>query len=123
MLEIDLNGKTAFSPGERIDVEVRWDLAATPLSAELRVVWNTSGKGDRDLEVVETISVEAGRMADRQRLSVTLPEEPYSFSGKLLSINWALEMIVFPTKESTRQPITIAPEGREVVMEFNDESA
>lgn len=46
-----------------------------------------------------------------------LPEAPYSFSGKLISLAWALELIAYPSKEVVRREIVLAPGGSEVRLE------
>lgn len=115
MLKIDLKGQTTFEPGEQIDVDVEWSLSEPPESLELRVVWNTSGKGSQDIGVAAIEKLEFPSANDRRRMSLTLPREPYSFSGRLISIIWALELVSLPTEESTRTVITIGPDGRETV--------
>lgn len=109
-------GSTTFDPGAEIDVFLEWDLEEEPEAVELRLVWNTSGKGDTDLEVARTERFEWPSRSGSRRTTVTLPREPYSFSGKLISLIWALELIALPGEASTRREITIAPGGREVRM-------
>jgi hypothetical protein len=46
-----------------------------------------------------------------------LPEAPYSFSGKLISLVWALELVLEPSKEVTRREIIVAPGGQEVHLD------
>jgi hypothetical protein len=45
---------------------------------------------------------------------VQLPWGPYSFSGKLISLIWAFELIALPSEDSIRQEIVIGPDAREV---------
>lgn len=107
-------GQTAFEPGAEIDLYLEWDLDDEPEAIELRLVWNTSGKGDTDLEVARTERFEWPSRRESRQASVMLPRQPYSFSGKLVSLIWALELIALPGDASTRREITIAPGGREV---------
>jgi hypothetical protein len=109
-------GQTDFEPGAPIDVDVSWDFESPPESLELRVVWNTAGKGTTDLSVVQSQTIESPTPRDSRRLTIALPSAPYSFSGKLVSLIWALELVALPGKESTRQEIVVAPAGREVVL-------
>ncbi len=37
------------------------------------------------------------------------PRSPYSFSGKLISLIWALELVALPGREAARTEITLAP--------------
>ena len=116
MMQIELGNQLAFLPGETIDVEVSWQLPEPPVLVELRCVWNTSGKGTRDVGVEATIPLEYPNAFENLRVTLTLPGHPYSFSGKLLSIIWALELVALPSEESTRTEIIIGPGAAEVVV-------
>ena len=116
MVKIDLKSEPNFEPGAEILAYLSWDTDSQPKSVELRVVWNTSGKGNRDIEVAQTIPLDATSWQSEKQVSLTLPEEPYSFSGRLISVQWALELVLLPSEESTRVPITIGPDASEVVM-------
>ena len=107
--------RTAFEPGETIDVEVEWLFDRQIESVELRLVWFTRGKGDTDVSVVERMPFEMPSPADKERVSLTLPMAPYSFSGKLISLCWSLELVA-DDDESERMDITIAPDAREVML-------
>jgi hypothetical protein len=109
-----VGGESGFEPGTPIEVDVAWDLERMPDAVELRVVWNTSGKGDTDVGVAGTERFVSPPPRDSRRVAVTLPVAPYSFSGKLISLIWALELVALPQEESTRVEITIAPGGQEV---------
>ena len=108
--------RTAFQPGEAISIEVQWDLPDEPEVIEVRLVWNTSGKGDTDVGVEQTISLDAPEPFGTRQLELELPAAPYSFSGKLISLVWALELVAKPSDESCRTEITIAPDAREIVL-------
>jgi len=109
-------GWTNFEPGAEVDVDLSWDLESPPTALELRVVWNTAGKGTTDLSIVQSHMIESPMPRDSRRMTITLPASPYSFSGKLVSLIWALELVALPSMQSTRQEIIIAPAGREVVL-------
>lgn len=119
------DGRTAFKPSETITIETQWELDGEPESLEVRMVWNTSGKGDTDIGVEKTIPIESPQPVETRRLDVTLPAAPYSFSGKHVSLIWALELVVKPSDASTRTEITIAPGRREVLLhrESNEQPA
>ena len=116
------DGRTAFWPGETIDVEAGWDTDQPVESAELRLVWYTRGKGNEDVSVVETITIENAAARGYEKRQLELPLAPYSFSGKIVSLVWALELVLLPGGESTRVDITIAPQGREVVLHTESET-
>jgi len=52
---------------------------------------------------------------DQRTFRFALPEGPYSFSGKLISIIWAIELILEPGPSVERREIVMSPSGREVV--------
>lgn len=110
------SSQSAFEPGAEIDVYLEWTLDDEPEAVELRLVWNTSGKGDTDLEIVQTQRFEWPSRNEMKQTTITLPREPYSFSGKLISLIWALELIALPGEASTRKEITIGPGGTEVLI-------
>ncbi|MBM3970787.1 MAG: hypothetical protein FJ302_13160 [Planctomycetes bacterium] len=108
--------RSDFEPMETISVEAQWELDSEPDSLQLRVVWNTSGKGDTNISTKKIITIDSPGAADSRRLDVELPAEPYSFSGKYVSLIWALELIAQPLNESCRREITIGPGRREVLL-------
>lgn len=113
------DGRIAFNPAETIAVEARWELDAEPEALEVRIVWNTSGKGSTDIGIEKTVSLDAPGLSGSRRLEVELPAAPYSFSGKLISLIWALELVALPSGASCRKEITIAPSQREVLLHPN----
>jgi hypothetical protein len=116
-LRIELaGGRTAFTPGELLSGRVSWRVPESPASVELRLFWYTSGKGTQDVGVVDTSSFASPRADDGRDFTLPLPREPYSFSGKLISIVWALELIVEPGGHVERREFVLAPWGREVVV-------
>jgi hypothetical protein len=51
-----------------------------------------------------------------------LPEGPYSFSGQLITLSWALWLIPKKSKESGKFPIVISPTGEEINLLKPDRS-
>ncbi len=116
LLRIDLaEGRTAFRPGETVAGEAAWRLDRAPASAELRLFWHTQGKGDPDQEVVEMVRFDAPRAEDRRDFALRLPAGPWSFSGKLVSLLWSLELVV-EGEGATRIEIVLSPTGRELLL-------
>jgi hypothetical protein len=113
-LGIDL-GALNFKPGDRIDGRVSWQLERPPESAELRLFWYTKGKGTQDVENVDSASFATPQIHDERLFSFTLPAQPFSFSGQLISIVWALELLVEPGGHVERLEFVMSPTGREVV--------
>jgi len=114
-LEIKMrDDKTGFLPGEELAGEVSWRVEPPSYSVELRLFWRTEGKGSRDVEVVESIGFVAPARQDRREFRFQAPESPYSFSGKLVSIVWALELVLSPNEEIERLDIVISPTRAEI---------
>jgi hypothetical protein len=110
------DGRTQFSPGEQIDVTAEWQLERRPEAVEARLVWYTRGKGDTDVCIVETQRFDTPQPFQTANCRFQLPAAPYSFSGKLISLIWAIELVVEPGGESQRLDIVVAPDGREVEL-------
>jgi hypothetical protein len=116
-LSIVLNeDKTACAPRETLRGTVRWNLDANPRHLELSLFWYTAGKGTRDVGVVETVRFDEPGAYGTKDFSFPLPEGPYSFSGKLISLLWALELTSSPDSETSRREITLSPTGQEIVL-------
>lgn len=116
-LQLELaENRTAFSPGEILAGTASWQLSKPPREAELRLVWQTRGKGSPDSEIVSTTVFPAPQAADTRPFKVTLPDAPYSFSGQLITLLWAVELVLQPGDECARREITLGPGGREVVL-------
>ena len=108
--------RTAFAPGETIAGAADWTWGEAPGEAEVRLCWLTQGKGTEDAELVETITFANPRATDLRQFSFVAPAAPYSFSGKLISLIWAVEVVLQPDDLSERVEIIIAPDGREVLL-------
>jgi hypothetical protein len=116
-LRIEVSGgQQGYKPGETIRGRVTWQVDEPPQSAELRLFWYTSGKGTQDVENVDSVPFQTPQLHDDRTFSVTLPRQPYSFSGKLISLLWALELIVEPGSNVERQELVMSPSGAEVVL-------
>ena len=116
-LRIELaGGRTAFMPGEPLSGRVAWRVEGQPSSVELRLFWYTSGKGTKDVGIVQTMAFAVPRPEDQRDFTLPLPREPYSFSGTLISLTWAIELIVEPGGHVDRRELVLSPTGREVVL-------
>ena len=115
-LQIDLaDGRRTFRPGESLTGVVSWNVSGVT-TAELRLFWYTRGKGTQDVGVVETINFFNPVSSDRRPFRLALPDGPYSFSGPLVSILWAIELILEPGPSVERREIVISPSEQEVVV-------
>lgn len=115
-LELDFEqGRTSFEPGESVGVTVRWLLEEPQDRLDVRLIWYTSGRGDRDLSLLHNEQIEVAERRGERTLRFALPGGPYSFSGTLISIIWAVEVIA-ASGESLSKPFTLAPGGKEIVV-------
>lgn len=116
-LQIGLReNRRAFHPGEELAGAVLWEVDQPPRQAELRLLWFTRGKGTEDLSVVETVHFDAPQAGDTRPFQLRAPEAPHSFSGKLISLLWALELVLDPGDHCERVELVIAPDGREILL-------
>jgi hypothetical protein len=108
------DGNTSFRPGEVVEGRATWQLDEEPKSVELRLFWYTSGKGDRDVGVAESVVFEEPGASRLQPFQFRLPDGPYSFSGKLITLTWAIEIIAEPGGRCESLEITVSPTGEEI---------
>ena len=108
------SGRTGFAPGETIQGTASWRLDEAPEGLEIRLFWYTEGKGDRDVEVVGTVAVDTTALSGNREFSFSAPGAPHSFSGKLISLVWAIELVALPSGDAGRQEITISHTGDEI---------
>jgi len=106
----------AFAPGAAIVGEVAWELAKPAKAVEVRLFWYTQGKGTQDVQVVKSEVFADPPLSDKRPFRLVAPVAPYSFSGKLISLLWAVELVVKPGDEAERRELVIAPGGKEIVL-------
>jgi hypothetical protein len=108
------DGVTAFRPGDEIEATVRWQLDAPPRSLEARLFWYTEGKGDQDVGIVESLPLEGPVAEGHRGIRFRLPAGPFSFSGKLISLLWAIEAVAEPGGAVGRLELVVSPTGQEI---------
>ena len=115
MLEIRIDGgRTAFAPEETVSGHVSWHESEAPRAVEIRLLWHTEGRGDQDVGVAGTLRIEAPSAVGSSPFQFECPHGPLSFSGRLVSLLWAIEATVDPQDTTAREPIVIAPGGHEI---------
>lgn len=117
LIEVTIqDGYTSFRPGDVVEGTVTWQLDPPPSEVEARLFWFTRGKGTRDVVIVETIPYHAPTRMERRAFRFQLPAGPYSFSGNLISLVWAIEVVAQPGDTSGRAEITVSPTGDEIQL-------
>lgn len=113
-----VGGDSARKPGGVLELEACWSLSKAPKSLAVRLFWFTRGKGTQDIGVIATEPLRE-TVRGEQRVKFTLPEAPYSFSGKLISLIWAAELVA-DDAVSARWEFVLAPDGHEILLSHND---
>lgn len=117
-LRIDLTDDRQWHlPGENVSGRVVWNLDAAPEAVELRLFWHTSGKGTQDVEIVQDLRIDNPAASGERDFSFFLPLGPYSFSGSLITLAWALELVALPGGETERVQLVVAPVPAEIRLE------
>ncbi len=115
MLTIETrDGGSWFKPGETIEGNVSWHLDQETEAIEVRLFWFTRGTGAQDVEVVTTRRMARPELSGTRSFEFAVPRGPYSFSGKLITLAWAVEVVVLPGGETERLDLTIGPQPVEV---------
>jgi hypothetical protein len=114
------DGQTAFVPGETLVGGAGWNFVDAPRRIEARLFWRTRGKGTEDVEVVSTVAFEAPMASEARPFEFKLPNGPYSFSGRLISVIWGIELLAPPFSETARVEFVMAPDGREIILRSPD---
>jgi len=119
MIKIQLdNPEAAFIPGQAIEGGIVWnDLPEKAERFEIRLIWYTRGKGDRDCEIVDHQLVADPGLEGNARFKFIAPTRPYSFSGKLVSLIWAIEAVAFPGLEAEQVEFVVSNSGKEIVLD------
>ena len=70
------------------------------------------------MSIVETVplSAEFNRSSGDAPFRFQLPSAPYSFSGKLISLVWAVEVVALPANIAGRVNIILSPDGKEIEL-------
>ena len=115
-VEIRLNDdRTQYKPGETLNATVSWsDEQFDELTAYL--LWYTEGIGNQDSQVVDEQPVSTGGRSGERDVTFTLPPSPYAFSGKLITLVWAVEVLAKPGDNHDRKSFTMSPTGEEVQL-------
>jgi hypothetical protein len=115
------DGTTEFRPGEPIRGQARWQLDEPQEAIEVRLFWYTEGKGERDVGGLETERAEGPGLEGSRGFNFEAPRAPHSFSGRLITLLWAVELVALPSGEAERVDIVVAPTGKEIRLAPADE--
>jgi hypothetical protein len=108
--------KTQFAPGEMIEGTAGWEVDQRPEEATLCLFWHTAGKGEQDVGIATKMVFEEPGNIETRAFSLQAPEAPYSFSGKLITLTWSLELLIEPGHEVQRVDLVISPAAEELQL-------
>ncbi len=115
-LELHLE-ETALEPGSELAGRVAWRAEGGSVeSVIVSLLWYTEGKGTEDVEIVEQVEVEHLPIQGSHEFTFRLPDFPWSFSGTLISLVWAVEANLEPDGTVERVTLVSAPEAREIEL-------
>ena len=114
-LSIHLDEGTSYEPGSRVSGRVEWRVEGEPPDKLLiSLLWHTEGKGTEDVEIIEQQDVDHPGLVGQHCFEVQLPSFPWSFSGTLISLIWAIEASLEPGGTVERIDLVSAPGAEEV---------
>lgn len=105
-----------YSPGAVIKGEIDWQVDYRPKMAVLRLFWYTEGKGTQDVGIVEEKNLNPVS-AHQKDFRFQLPEAPYSFKGSLITLKWAVELVLDKGKDSARVDLVVSPWTKEPILQ------
>jgi len=79
-----------FEPRERVDGSASWSLEHAPAWLEVRLAWHTEGKGTKEVVVIGLERLRGVSAQDQRTFGLTLPEMPYTYHGRIVSILWSV---------------------------------
>lgn len=95
---IDSFGMPLYRPGSPISgsVTVYPNTAVNARKLEIRLAWHTEGRGSRTGKSIESIEPHQGELQEGLpqtfSFNFTLPNEPWSYEGKYITVVWAIEV-------------------------------
>jgi hypothetical protein len=108
------DGRASLRPGEPVTGVARWNLSQAPESLEVRLFWYTEGKGTRDVGTAAVMEVQNPGPSGEETFCFEAPQGPFSFSGRLVSLCWAVELVSEEPDETERVDLVVSPTGEEI---------
>ena len=105
-----------FAPGETMVITLASDASSKTDPLTVQLGWFTEGRGTRDASVVWSEELAGLAPGADRTFEVRLPETPWTFSGRLVSVSWRLEVLDAKRQPLVAVPLVIAPGGQPVVL-------
>ena len=109
--------KEHYAPKENIQVSLHWDLMDVAENIiEVHLFWYTEGRGDEDMEIIETQEIKLNAKSGSKDLIFVAPLQPYSFSGKYIALTWAIEAVMQKSKISALEIFYLTPFHEKIIL-------
>jgi len=109
-LNIKLDSDTnIFAPGQTVEANISWLLDEQPEKLSLALHWHTQSRAGEESGMADCLEIEGPGRSGSHDFAFQIPSGPYSFKGRLLSIEWVLELAALPGIDLARQPIIVSP--------------
>lgn len=117
------DGKITYRPGETIRGELLWDLSQEVQDITINIFWYTNGIGEQDSEIAVTEKISMPLQKGRQSFEIELPLAPYSYTGQITELQWAIEATTMKDKVKDVKEFSMTPDKREIVLPKVEEKA
>src|ERR1043165_7353473 len=97
-----------FKPGQKLKGSAVWTAAPVPHRVEVRLFWFTSGAAPTQVRIVNRSVIKNVKDRRFTTFEFTMPPGPWSFAGRLVTLHWAVEAILFPSRASAITRITLS---------------
>ena len=115
-IEISLDqGQMNYRPGDTVRGQVTWNLSKIPRKGLfVRLAWVTQGIGSQDCGVGAEVELSVAQEQGSSRFALMMPEGPFSFSGRLITLQWMVEASA--SKTLGHAPVVLSSTGEEVQL-------
>jgi len=112
-MQLNIPGeKASYLPGDAVRVEAAWNLDAEPRAVNLRLFWYTQGKGTTDSVIVAEEAYVGPLASGKWNTSLAIPPDAISsYTGRLLSVIWAVEIVAEKKLGFARREIVVSTTG------------
>ena len=100
-----------FKPGQKLKGSATWTADPAPHRVEVRLFWFTSGAAPTQVGIVNRSVIRNVKDRLSGTFEFTMPPGPWSFAGRLVTLHWAVEAVLFPCRANAITRITLSPNG------------
>ena len=117
-MTIDLHiNKEHYLPNETLRGSITYKNVNREEKLILILYWYTTGMSELDTHKHLTLDFSPPSESGQQEFFIQLPNHPYSFSGKLITLTWALKLSRINSEMAIIKKIFISPiNGKEIQL-------